>query len=56
MAVRQPDFAGSWYPESERACKAMFDQFESQCVERAGSQPLRGGIVPHAGYRLQRAA
>jgi len=28
----------------------MFVEFEDQCVERKGSQPLWGGIVPHAGW------
>lgn len=50
MAVRRPDFAGSWYPSSERECRAMFEEFEARCVERRGAGTPRGGIVPHAGW------
>jgi AmmeMemoRadiSam system protein B len=50
MATRQPDFAGSWYPDTERGCLAMFKDFEQACVARKGTGPVHGGIVPHAGW------
>jgi AmmeMemoRadiSam system protein B len=51
MSVREADFAGSWYPESESRCLRMFEQFErsAKTVPDPGG-PLRGGIVPHAGW------
>jgi len=50
MALRRPDFAGSWYPESEGECQATLAEFERQSVCRKGSGTLCGGIVPHAGW------
>jgi len=50
MTVRRPDFAGSWYPDTERRCLEMFRAFEEECVPREGAGPARGGIVPHAGW------
>jgi AmmeMemoRadiSam system protein B len=50
MTVRQPNFAGSWYPRTDNQCQQMFEEFEQQCVSRKGSGTLRGGIVPHAGW------
>jgi len=50
MSVRRPDFAGSWYPDTEQACRAMFAEFERACVQRKATTPAVGGIVPHAGW------
>jgi MEMO1 family protein len=50
MATRQADFAGSWYPGTERDCRRAFEQFEATCVERKQVETPRGGIVPHAGW------
>jgi MEMO1 family protein len=51
MTVRQADFAGSWYPDSERRCLQMFEQFEAAAVDApVEASSLRGGIVPHAGW------
>jgi AmmeMemoRadiSam system protein B len=50
MSVRQPDFAGSWYPETERECKRSFAEFEARCGGPSGLGTLHGGIVPHAGW------
>lgn len=50
MSVRQPDFAGSWYPGTERECQRSFSEFEAASGEPCGLTPLHGGIVPHAGW------
>lgn len=51
MSVRHADFAGSWYPDSERRCHQMFEQFEAQAVPAPeGVGTLHGGVVPHAGW------
>jgi MEMO1 family protein len=50
MATRRPDFAGSWYPSSERDCRRTFEQYEETCVARSAITAPRGGIVPHAGW------
>ncbi len=50
MTIREPDFAGSWYPESSKECLRMFEDFEQLDYQRKGTSPLHGGIVPHAGW------
>ncbi len=50
MTLREPDFAGSWYPGTERECRQQLDAFEAQAVDAAGDGPLRGCLVPHAGW------
>lgn len=49
--VKRADFAGAWYPGSERECRraieAMADE-QFPCPGARGS--LVGGIVPHAGW------
>jgi len=49
-SVRQPDFAGSWYPGNERECRRAFEEFERSSVARKDVLEPRGGIVPHAGW------
>lgn len=48
---RRSDFAGSWYPGSDRECREVIEGFLSDanpCASDSGI-PL-GGIVPHAGW------
>ena len=51
MEIRQPAFAGSWYPGSAAACKAEIDQYMSQPLgQDLATRTWLGGIVPHAGW------
>ena len=49
MGTRQPDLAGSWYPETESECLRMFKKFEESSVPLQEGDWL-GGILPHAGW------
>lgn len=55
MSVKQPDFAGTWYPAEAKACRAMIDAFEEECRSREGTLPVVGGLVPHAGFQYSGA-
>jgi MEMO1 family protein len=48
--VREPDFAGSWYPGTERECRHSFEEFERTSATRSSGERPLGGIVPHAGW------
>jgi AmmeMemoRadiSam system protein B len=51
MAVRRPDFAGSWYPGTEKECRDLIEEFtktSGPCT--SPEKPMAGGIVPHAGW------
>jgi AmmeMemoRadiSam system protein B len=51
MGVRNPDFAGSWYPGSEDECREAIEDFSNACVKcPTGEKGVLGGIVPHAGW------
>ncbi len=51
MAVRRADFAGSWYPGSERDCRRTIEEFSAASLPcPAGMHDVVGGIVPHAGW------
>jgi AmmeMemoRadiSam system protein B len=51
MAVRQADFAGSWYPGSEHECRRAIETLSGSAVPCGGKEDvLVGGIVPHAGW------
>jgi len=50
MTIRQPDFAGTWYPGTEQECLSKFQQFEEASMACSLAGPLRGGLVPHAGW------
>jgi AmmeMemoRadiSam system protein B len=51
MNVRPSSFAGSWYPQSAKACKQEIDRYLTQGIGRGlESQLWLGGIVPHAGW------
>lgn len=49
MGARQPDLAGSWYPETKSECLRMFKRFEESSVAFEQGEWL-GGILPHAGW------
>jgi MEMO1 family protein len=49
--IRRPVFAGSWYPDDARECRAQINAFlESGRHPRLPSQSWQAGIVPHAGW------
>lgn len=50
MSIRQTELAGSWYPATEAECLAAFEGFEVKAVASQRPPPLRGGLVPHAGW------
>jgi len=51
MGVRNPDFAGSWYPGSDYECREAIEDFLNACVQcPPGGDAVLGGIVPHAGW------
>lgn len=51
MAIRRPDFAGSWYPGNESDCRREIESFLENSVPcpNEGKGAI-GGIVPHAGW------
>ncbi len=51
MSIRNPDFAGAWYPSDNRECLLAIEAFLSgpPSPPHAGAG-LHGGIVPHAGW------
>lgn len=50
MNVRQPAFAGSWYPGTAEECERAIQRMQAkEEVREAGGRAL-GGIVPHAGW------
>jgi AmmeMemoRadiSam system protein B len=52
MELVKPDFAGAWYPLSDHECLQRFEEYDQAAVQRKGSGPLRGGLVPHAGWEF----
>jgi len=51
MAIRNADFAGSWYPRKESDCRREIEEFSkagSPCP--SSGKEMIGGIVPHAGW------
>ncbi|MCG8689522.1 MAG: AmmeMemoRadiSam system protein B [Desulfobacterales bacterium] len=53
MDIKQPAFAGSWYPGSEKECRQAIDTFLGTSAgeqDKALPQDIVGGIVPHAGW------
>ncbi|MFH1491134.1 MAG: AmmeMemoRadiSam system protein B [Pseudomonadota bacterium] len=51
MAVRRPDFAGSWYPGREADCRRVIQEFaETEISLPSPGKSRVGGIVPHAGW------
>jgi AmmeMemoRadiSam system protein B len=51
MDTRKSDFAGSWYPGTEKECRRAIEGFiqDSLPCPRSGTKRV-GGIVPHAGW------
>lgn len=50
MNERHADFAGSWYPGTERECVRTIEDFIARSVPCPETGMLVGGIVPHAGW------
>lgn len=51
MLTRPADFAGTWYPGTERECLAAIRSFSDPALScPADAQAILGGIVPHAGW------
>jgi AmmeMemoRadiSam system protein B len=51
MEVRSADFAGSWYPGSERECRRAIEELSQASPPCPGEgKGLVGGVVPHAGW------
>lgn len=51
MSLRKSVFSGSWYPDSEKECKAQIERFlDEGSAWNATIQEPSGGIVPHAGW------
>ncbi len=51
VAVRKPDFAGSWYPSSSEKCREEIERYEKRAQEFSEKpEKAVGGIVPHAGW------
>lgn len=52
MPARSPIFAGSWYPDSAKACEKQIGSFleEGKTTRPEPSEQWVGGIVPHAGW------
>lgn len=48
--VRQPVFAGAWYPGNAEELKATLDEYFSSVEEQEINGKIRALIVPHAGY------
>ena len=51
MRLRRAAFAGRWYPDDERSCRAQIEQFLDEKfreVDLPGAP--QAGIVPHAGW------
>ena len=49
MGIRGADFAGTWYPGSEKECVQMIKEMDTVSVPTADFKGY-GGIVPHAGW------
>lgn len=51
VSVREPDFAGAWYPYKKAAVLKTIKEFEADARgPRELTGDLVGGIVPHAGW------
>jgi MEMO1 family protein len=51
MALREPDFAGAWYPDDKNKILRTIKEWEKDFKEpKALKGDLVGGIVPHAGW------
>ncbi|NLG28303.1 MAG: AmmeMemoRadiSam system protein B [Chloroflexi bacterium] len=50
MPVRLPTVAGMFYPAQTAACRAEVDECLRSATPRELRRPIRGGVVPHAGW------
>jgi len=51
MPLRHPAFAGSWYPDDDRACRQQIEAFLTEDFERTElPRRARAVVVPHAGW------
>ena len=50
MQVREPAFAGSWYPDTGAACRREIETFLEERPLAGLPRPPLAGIVPHAGW------
>ena len=51
MALREPDFAGAWYPDDKNKILRTIKDWEKDLKEpKTLKGDLVGGIVPHAGW------
>jgi hypothetical protein len=51
MILREPDYAGSWYPDDKAKVLRAIKDFEAKAkAPKALKGDLVGGIVPHAGW------
>ena len=50
MPVREPAFAGSWYPDTAAGCRREIEAFLEERPLTALPRPPLAGIVPHAGW------
>ncbi|MDY6904489.1 MAG: AmmeMemoRadiSam system protein B [Thermodesulfobacteriota bacterium] len=50
MDIRQPVYAGSWYPGNAADCERQINRFLEQAPAQASGQTATGVIVPHAGW------
>jgi AmmeMemoRadiSam system protein B len=50
MYLRNPQFAGTFYPDDPQALKAMIEEFLHQASVEKSNNQLKAIIVPHAGY------
>ncbi|MGA1791587.1 MAG: AmmeMemoRadiSam system protein B [bacterium] len=51
METRRSDFAGSWYPGTEKECRRAIEGFIQENIPCPQNGRKRvGGIVPHAGW------
>ncbi len=50
MDIRQPDFAGSWYPGTQKECIRAIEALVQEGGQCPGEGVCIGGVVPHAGW------
>ncbi|NOZ24381.1 MAG: AmmeMemoRadiSam system protein B [Planctomycetes bacterium] len=56
MAVRQANFAGSWYDGNAQSCRATIEKYIADAKDvSAGGVKRVGGVVPHAGWSFSGA-
>ncbi len=52
---RRAELAGTWYPDSAAECDRALADFDRGRVPYRGEAPIRGGLVPHAGWTFSGA-